>query len=92
MSDKPKLGAGHLGAMARQGLAELRAAMYPESNIAQPTEYGMAGRPTPQEVVSSKEGHSRDVEESVIESRVGVEPAQEPESLEGRDAPEIDRE
>lgn len=45
-----KWGAGHAGAMWRQGLAELRATIYPESNIAQPVEYGMAGTPTPGQI------------------------------------------
>ena len=64
---KPKLGAGHAEAMARQGLAELRAAFYAGSNIAQPTEYGIWGRPTPQEVVESKE---EDLSGGVVSSRV----------------------
>ena len=40
MSDKPKekIGAGHAGGMLRQGGHEIRAAFYPDSNIAQPTE------------------------------------------------------
>ena len=51
----PKVGAGHLKAMARQGLAELRAAMYPSSNVAQPPQYGIYGVQTPQEVLHDKE-------------------------------------
>ncbi len=47
---EPKWGASHAGAMWRQGLAELRATIYPESNIAQPVEYGMAGTPTPGQI------------------------------------------
>jgi hypothetical protein len=67
-----KLGAGHMAAMARQGLAELRAALYPESNIAQPTEYGMAGRPTPQEIVGDiRDGAASETPTaSVIEQRL----------------------
>lgn len=45
----PKWGQTHAGGMARQGLAELRGAFYPESNIAQPTDYGVFGRATPGE-------------------------------------------
>lgn len=30
-----KIGAGHASAMFRQGLRELRASLYPESNVAQ---------------------------------------------------------
>ena len=55
MSDKPKFGAGVLSAYGRQGLAEIRGALYPESNVAQPTEYGMWGTPTPGEVASDRE-------------------------------------
>ncbi|MCK6465379.1 MAG: hypothetical protein L6Q93_11150 [Phycisphaerae bacterium] len=59
----PKIGAGHASAMFRQGLAELRAALYPESNIAQPTVYGVAGTKTPGEVMLDKQGESRDPDE-----------------------------
>jgi hypothetical protein len=45
----PKWGQTHLGGMARQGLAELRAGFYPDSNVAQPTDYGIYGRATPGE-------------------------------------------
>lgn len=51
---KEKFGAGHASAMWRQGLGELRAAFYPESNVAQPTEYGIYGTKTPQEIVEDK--------------------------------------
>lgn len=40
-------GAGSLKAFWRQGLAELRAAVYTDSNIAQPIDGGMYGRETP---------------------------------------------
>lgn len=70
----PKLGAGHASAMFRQGLAELRAAMYPESNVAQPTVYGMAGTKTPGEVMQDKQGDVRDPDErpSILDERVKV--------------------
>jgi len=48
--------------MAKQGLAELRAAMYPNSNVAQPTEYGVFGKETPGEVHESREGLDADQE------------------------------
>lgn len=54
----PKIGAGHAGAMWRQGLSELRAMLYSESKIAQPTEYGMAGSLTPGEVAESRRADS----------------------------------
>ena len=89
----PKLGAGHMAAMARQGLAELRAALYPESNIAQPTEYGMAGRPTPQEIVKDKvaEPSLEPQVSSVLEQRMTAEPTtgREPELRDPRE-PERD--
>lgn len=67
----PKLGAGHASAMFRQGLAELRAATYPESNVAQPTVYGMAGTKTPGEVMQDKQGELRDPDErpSILDER-----------------------
>lgn len=46
----PKIGAGHADAMWRQGLRELRAAMYTGSNVAQDPEYGLYGTATPGEV------------------------------------------
>lgn len=58
-----KIGTGHAAAMFRQGLAELRAAMYPQSNIAQPPQYGLYGVATPQEVVAEKELAARDPDE-----------------------------
>jgi hypothetical protein len=87
-----KLGAGHASAMARQGLAELRAALYADSNVAQPAEYGMYGRPTPQEIVDDKTAEAT-VEPhapSVLEERMAAEPAtgREPES---REPPEPER-
>lgn len=66
MSDKqpqPKIGAGHAQAMFRQGLTELRAALYPESNVAQPSVYGIAGTRTPGEVMQEKQGELRDPDE-----------------------------
>ncbi len=57
---KPKIGSEHAAAMARQGLRELRAAFYPESNVAQPAEYGIWGTKTPGEVAESREVHGRE--------------------------------
>lgn len=62
-----KIGSGHLRAMGKQGLAELRAAFYPGSNIAQPTEYGIFGRETPGEVSAERGAEpARDEEKSVL--------------------------
>ena len=57
-----KIGSGHLRGMAKQGLAELRAAMYPGSNVAQPTEYGVFGKETPGEVAMQREELNSDQE------------------------------
>ncbi|WP_169974034.1 hypothetical protein [Tautonia rosea] len=59
----PKLGAGHASAMWRQGLRELRAAVYPESNAAQPPEYGIYGTKTPGEVAQDRRTAARDPED-----------------------------
>jgi len=56
-----KIGAGHLSAMARLGLRELRGALYPESNVAQPPELGVYGTATPHEVHQARHGE-RDAE------------------------------
>jgi hypothetical protein len=68
----PKIGAGHASAMFRQGLAELRGALYPESNVAQPTVYGIYGTKTPGEVMQEKQGEQRDPDEtpSILDERL----------------------
>lgn len=73
---KPKIGSETLGAMARQGLRELRAAMYPDSNVAQQPEMGVYGTKTPGEVASDRadNAEARDLEDeksrSALESRM----------------------
>ena len=54
--DKPqaKIGTGHANAMFRQGLSELRGALYTGSNIAQPAEYGLYGHQTPGEIAADR--------------------------------------
>lgn len=59
----PKIGAGHAEAMFRQGLAELRNALYPESNVAQQAQYGLYGTKTPGEVAESRRSEERDLNE-----------------------------
>lgn len=49
----PKIGAGHLQAMGRLGLAELRAAVFPGSEIAQ-SDPGIYGSATQSEVVAQR--------------------------------------
>ena len=59
----PKLGESHASAMFRQGLRELRGSLYPESNVAQPPEYGLYGTQTPGEVAEARRAEpSRDEE------------------------------
>jgi hypothetical protein len=70
-----KIGAGHASAMARLGLKELRSAAYPESNVAQPSEYGLYGTRTPGEVAEARRSDERDLEEekpkdSIIDDRL----------------------
>lgn len=52
---KPKIGVGHASAMFRQGLSEIRGALYNDSNVAQPTQYGIFGTKTPGEVAQDRE-------------------------------------
>ncbi len=65
----PKIGAEHASAMWRQGLRELREAVYPESNVAQPAEYGVYGTKTPGEVAQDRRADARDAEEAPAEAR-----------------------
>jgi hypothetical protein len=59
-----KIGAGHAAAFFRQGLRELRAALYPDSNVAQAvSEYGLYGTRTPGEVAESRRNDGHDLEE-----------------------------
>jgi len=69
----PKIGAGHASAMFRQGIAELRAAVYPGSNVAQPAQYGLYGTKTPGEVAEARKSDERDHDEeprSIVGERV----------------------
>ena len=67
-----KWGSEHASAMFRQGLRELRGAMYPESNVAQPTEMGVAGTKTPGEVASDRNSDARDLEDETSKGRNSV--------------------
>lgn len=64
MSDesKPKIGAGHAKAILNLGLNELRGLVYPESNVAQPLEYGIFGKPTPGEIADGRRESGREME------------------------------
>lgn len=48
------LGKGHVTAMLRLGLHELQGAMYTDSNVVQPVEYGVFGSATPGEVAEAR--------------------------------------
>ncbi|MCB9918574.1 MAG: hypothetical protein H6832_09240 [Planctomycetes bacterium] len=95
-ADSTKIGAGHASAMARQGLRELRGALYPESNVAQQPEYGLYGTRTPGEVAESRRGEDheqgkqldRDEEPSSLQA--ALEQAQSREEP-AREAPELER-
>lgn len=70
-----KVGEGSGSAFLRQGLRELRGALYADSNVAQPPEYGMYGTKTPGEIAEDRRGDARDLEEeksqgSVLEERL----------------------
>lgn len=87
--DNQKIGAGHASAMFRQGLRELRGSLYPESNVAQPTEYGIYGTRTPGEVAEARrsDGREQDEEPSVLAGKVQqaearAEQAREPKTME----------
>lgn len=56
MSDSPKVGAGHLSAMGRLGLRELRNAVNPSRESIADTEMGLYGSATPQEVHDIRRG------------------------------------
>ena len=58
-----KWGSEHAPAMLRQGLRELRAGFYPESNVAQQPEYGVWGTKTPGEVAEDRRNDGHDLED-----------------------------
>jgi len=81
-----------MSAMARQGLRELRAVIYPESNIAQPPVYGIAGELTPGEIRDAREPNVRDADEekgSVLEEHLRQAEAR---ASETRDTKELEKE
>jgi hypothetical protein len=64
-----KIGEGSFSAWLRTGLREIRAALYPDSNVAQAPEYGMYGTKTPGEVAEDRRGTARDLEDEAPKSR-----------------------
>ncbi len=88
-----KIGAGHASAMLRQGWREIRAAVYAESNVAQPAEYGLYGTRTPGEVAESRRADSMDLEEergSILEDRLAKAEASRDDR--GREDKDVERE
>ncbi len=71
-NQKPKIGAGSFSAWMRTGWREIRAALYPESNIAQQPDGGIWGNKTPGEVMEEKQGEARDPDEkpSILKERM----------------------
>jgi N-methylhydantoinase A/oxoprolinase/acetone carboxylase beta subunit len=64
MKDTTKIGEGSGKAFFRMGLRELRGAIYPDSNVAVQSEYGMYGTQTPGEIASDRQN---DRSESTLE-------------------------
>lgn len=86
-----KIGDGHASAMGRQGLRELRNALYPESNVAQQPEYGLYGTRTPGEVAESRRDDGRDLNEergSILADRLREAKGRD---VHGRDDKELER-
>ena len=86
-----KIGDGHASAMLRLGLRELRAAAYPDSNIAQTPEYGLYGTKTPGEIAEAREGDANALEadkgsDSIVGDRLRESAARDY----GRDAPSME--
>jgi hypothetical protein len=87
-----KIGEGSFKAAGRQGLRELRAALYPESNVAQPAEYGMYGTKTPGEIADDRRDEPGRADEegpvrsdSVLASRLKQGAPRAPDEERGRD-------
>ncbi len=102
-SKVPKAGVGTLSAMGRQGFKEIRAALYPDSNVAQPTEHGIYGTATQGEIAEDRkkdEPHRSTLDEHVerAESRVEQKAQDRDKGIDGpqaqrdREGPELDRE
>jgi hypothetical protein len=90
-----KIGDGHASAMFRQGLRELRASLYPESNVAQHPEYGLYGTLTPGEVAASRAQDAPRLEDepqqpSVLDKRLEAAMTREDRSPQ-KDSPELER-
>lgn len=71
-SSSPKIGEGHASAMFRQGLRELRGALYPESNIAQPPDYGVFGNRSPGEQAAARRPEAVEFDQEGANSRGSI--------------------
>ena len=59
---KAKIGSEHAPTMGRLGLEELRNALYPSSNVAEPnTMYGVYGTKTPGELADDRRSHETEL-------------------------------
>lgn len=98
--DDPKafvpIGTGHAGAMFRTGLAELRNALYPESNVAVGhAEAGIVGTATQFEVNQVRQGEPlAKVNEgsSIVDDRIKQAEAARDTDSKGRESPDMERE
>jgi hypothetical protein len=73
MSSQPqenvrKIGEGHAQAMLRQGLKELQAAVYPDSNVAREAEVGTFGHPGQGEIAADRRP---DAQPSILDKHAG---------------------
>jgi len=92
--EKPKYGAGHASAMGRLGLQELRGAVYPGSNVAQPSEYGLYGTMTPGEVAADRRDTVQDLDNAEREGSSLQQQLSRPDPREDRGEdrePDLDR-
>ncbi|MDX1968839.1 MAG: hypothetical protein SFV23_16815 [Planctomycetaceae bacterium] len=86
-----KIGTGHASAMARQGLRELRGALYPESNVAQSAEYGLYGTMTPGEVAETRRDQTLNLEQEAPRQGTVVDQRLPSAAEVGRDSLDADR-
>jgi hypothetical protein len=79
-----KIGAGSWEAWKAQGWSEIRALLYPDSNIAQPAAYGMWGTQTQGEVAEGRRPKQEPVKEDNSQQKDGDEAAKDAEASEAK--------
>lgn len=92
--EKPKFGAGHAAAMGRLGIQELRGMVYPDSNVAQQSEYGLYGTMTPGEVAADRQDKIQDLDNADREGSILQKHLNRPDPRDDRDEdrePDLDR-